>query len=260
VALATGRGRERALNILLTNDDGIQARGLTALRNCLAPLGRLFVVAPDREQSAASHALTLSRPLRIQRIGEGLFSVDGTPTDCVLLAVNGLLPERPDLVVSGINHGPNLGGDVTYSGTVAGAFEGAMLGIPSIAVSLASRNDHHFEAAEELLPELVRATLRHGIPDRCVLNVNFPPRSRSEIRGVKITRLGKRLYQDVMVERVDPRGKAYYWIGGAEPGWEPEENTDFAAVEAGMISVTPLILDFTDYRSIVEMEAWRLEI
>lgn len=186
--------------------------------------------------------------------------MDGTPTDCVLLAVNGLLPERPDLVVSGINHGPNLGGDVAYSGTVAGALEGAMLGIPSIAVSLAAWSDHRFEAAEAVLPKLVRETLRHGLPEKQVLNVNIPPLPAGEIRGVRITRLGKRVYRDIIVERVDPRGKAYYWIGGAEPSWEPEENTDFAAIEAGMISITPLNLDLTDYRGIVEMEAWRLEV
>jgi 5'-nucleotidase len=254
------RPGEDALNILVTNDDGVQAEGLVTLRRCLAPVGRVFVVAPDREQSAASHALTLHRPLRIHRHGEDAMSVDGTPTDCVLLAVNGLLPQRPDLVVSGINHGPNLGGDVTYSGTVAAAFEGAMLGIPSIAVSLASWNEHRFDAVAAVLPGLVGEVLRRGIPERRLLNINFPPRPKEDLRGVRITRLGKRVYRDIMVERVDPRGKSYYWIGGAEPSWEREENTDFAAIEAGMISVTPLHLDLTDYRTIVEMEAWRFEI
>lgn len=186
--------------------------------------------------------------------------MDGTPTDCVLLAVNGLLPERPDLVVSGINHGPNMGGDVAYSGTVAGALEGAMLGIPSIAVSLASRGEHRFDAAEIVLPKLVNEFLRRGFPDRRVLNVNLPALPAGEIQGVRITRLGKRVYHDVIVERVDPRGKAYYWIGGAEPSWEKEENTDFAAIESKMISITPLDLDLTDYKSIVDMETWRIEI
>jgi 5'-nucleotidase len=249
------------VNILLTNDDGVSAAGLAALRRCLTPLGRLWVVAPDREQSAASHALTLQRPLRIQRPEEGVMSVDGTPTDCVLLALNGLLPERPDLVVSGINHGPNLGGDVVYSGTVAGALEGAMLGVPAIAISLAAWNERSFDAAEAVLPKLVRGMLDRGLSERSVLNVNLPPLAAGDIRGVKVTRLGRRVYRDVIVERMDPRGKAYYWIGGSEPTWQRgDEDTDLAAIEAGMISVTPLDLDLTDEKMLTAMEAWNLEV
>ena len=248
------------MEILVTNDDGIHADGLRALAQALRPLGNVTVIAPDREQSAASHALTLHRPLRIKKVEEGVMSVDGTPTDCVLLGVHGFLKQKPDLVVSGINNGPNMGNDTTYSGTVAAAVEGTFLGIPSVAFSLASWAEGDFEPAGAVAHELVKSFLRHGIrPGMCV-SVNIPPIPREAMRGVRVTRLGKRVFRDVIVEKTDPRGKLYYWIGGEDPTWENDELSDFNAVNDGYVSVTPLLLELTDYKAIVEMESWGLKL
>jgi 5'-nucleotidase len=246
--------------ILITNDDGIQAEGIRTLRAALEPLGRIVVSAPDREQSATSHSLTLHRPLRIRKISEREMSVDGTPTDSVLLAVHGFLKERPQLVVSGINHGPNMGNDVLYSGTVAGASEGTFLGIPSVAISLATWGPADFGPAARVARNLARGLLRRGLPPRTCLNVNVPAIPWEEIKGVKITRLGKRVYRDVIVEKTDPRGKLYYWIGGEDPTWEHDETSDFTAVERGYVSVTPLSFELTDYKEIVELEASGISI
>jgi len=248
------------MDILVTNDDGIHADGLRALIQALKPLGNVTVVAPDREQSAASHALTLHRPLRIKTIEENVLSVDGTPTDCVLLGVHGFLKRRPDLVVSGINHGPNMGNDTAYSGTVAAAMEGTFLGIPSVAVSLATWGEADFGAAGEVTQELVRSFLAHRMRPGLCINVNIPPIGRGEMKGVRVTRLGKRVFRDVIVEKTDPRGKLYYWIGGEEPIWEEDDLSDFSAVGAGYVSVTPLLLELTDYKALVEMEAWGLKL
>jgi len=248
------------MDILVTNDDGIHADGLRALAKALRPLGKVTVVAPDREQSAASHALTLHRPLRIKRVEEGILSVDGTPTDCVLLGVHGFLKQKPDLVVSGINHGPNMGNDTSYSGTVAAAVEGTLLGIPSVAISLATWESADFEPAAEVARELVKTFLDRGIhPGMCV-SVNIPPIPRPAMKGIRVTRLGKRVYHDVIVEKTDPRGKLYYWIGGEDPTWEHDESSDFNAVSEGYVSVTPLSLELTDYKAIVEMETWGLKL
>jgi 5'-nucleotidase len=245
--------------ILVTNDDGVHAGGLQALRETLSSVARVIAIAPDREQSATSHSLTLEHPLRVREIGDSFMSVDGTPTDCVLLAFNGLLEERPQMVVAGINHGPNLGEDVSYSGTVAAAIEGALQGTPSIAVSMVGRAPYDFEAACSFTLKLVRAILEKGIESHALLNVNVPNVAAAKVKGVKITRLGRRIYRDMIVRKVDPRGKSYYWIGGNEPTYmSSPENTDFNAVKSGMISVTPLHLDFTDYKKIVEMESWDL--
>jgi 5'-nucleotidase len=253
----TERGEE--VLILLTNDDGIHAEGLEAARRTLAQLGRVIVIAPDREQSATSHSLTLEHPLRVKGSGDEMFSVDGTPTDCVLLAFNGLLDERPQMVVAGINHGPNMGEDVTYSGTVAAAIEGTLQGAPSIAVSMAGKAPYDFGAACSFTLRLARAVVERGLGPGTVLNVNVPKTESSQIKGVKITKLGKRVYRDLIVKKVDPRGKSYYWIGGNDPSWESStENTDFNAVKLGLISVTPLHLDLTDYKKMVEMESWDL--
>jgi 5'-nucleotidase len=246
--------------ILVTNDDGIQAEGIRALRAALEPLGTVVVSAPDREQSATSHSLTLHRPLRIRKISEREMSVDGTPTDSVLLAVHGFFKERPQLVVSGINHGPNMGNDVLYSGTVAGASEGTFLGIPSVAISLATWGPADFGPAARVARNLVKGLLRRGLPPRTCLNVNVPAIPWEEIKGVKITRLGKRVYRDVIVEKTDPRGKLYYWIGGEDPTWEHDETSDFTAVERGYVSVTPLSFELTDYKEIVELEASGISI
>jgi 5'-nucleotidase len=246
--------------ILATNDDGIHAEGLRALAGALKTLGEVTIIAPDREQSATSHSLTLHRPLRIRKVSEGILSVDGTPTDCVLLGVHGFLKERPTLVVSGINHGPNMGNDVLYSGTVSAASEGAFLGIPSIAFSLATWEPADFEAAGQAAGALVRFLLQRGLEPGICLNVNIPALPFAEIRGVRVARLGKRVFRDVIVEKTDPRGKSYYWIGGENPTWEPDEASDFHAVSNGYVAVTPLSFELTDYKAIVELETMGLTI
>jgi 5'-nucleotidase len=243
------------MEILLSNDDGIHAAGLRALADALSEIGTISILAPDREQSATSHALTLHRPLRVQRIAENILSVDGTPTDAVLLGVHGFLKRRPDLVVAGINHGPNMGNDVLYSGTVAAASEGAFLGIPSIAISLATWKQADFGPAARVARNLVRGLVRRGLPARMCLNVNVPPIAWEAIRGVRVTRLGKRVYRDVIVEKTDPRGKAYYWIGGEDPTWEHDEASDFTAVDEGFVSVTPLSFELTDDKELIDLES-----
>jgi 5'-nucleotidase len=247
------------MNLLITNDDGIHAKALDALVPALAPLGRVTVVVPDRDQSATSHSLTLHRPLRIHRHAPDRYSVDGTPTDCVLIAYHGLLEARPDLVVSGINHGPNMGEDVFYSGTVAAAIEGSMQGSPAIAASLVTREPADFAAPARFIHDLAAEVLRHGRNGPRILNVNLPHREWKEVRGVRITRLGTRAYRDTLIRKTDPRGRDYYWIGGQDPVWKTEEGTDVRAVNEGYISVTPLALDLTDYRAVVDMERWSLE-
>jgi 5'/3'-nucleotidase len=248
------------MEILVTNDDGIHADGLRALAKALRTLGNVTVVAPDREQSAASHALTLHRPLRIKKVEEGVLSVDGTPTDCVLLGVHGFLKQKPNLVVSGINHGPNMGNDTSYSGTVAAAVEGTLLGIPSVAISLATWESADFEPPAEVARELVKTFVDRGIHPGMCISVNVPPIPRHAMKGIRVTRLGKRVYHDVIVEKTDPRGKLYYWIGGEDPTWEHDELSDFNAVSEGYVSVTPLSLELTDYKAIVEMETWGLKL
>jgi 5'-nucleotidase len=235
--------------ILVTNDDGIYSEGLRKLADALRPLGHVTVVAPDREQSAASHALTLNRPLRLMQLQKDEWIVDGTPTDCVNLAVLKLMKNnRPDIVVSGINFGPNLGDDVTYSGTISAAFEGALLNIPSIALSALVGEHFSFDRCAEFAAELTRYALEHQRDPGIVLNVNFPV---TDFRGVKVTRLGKRIYGEGVVEREDPRGRKYYWIGGDPPTWsQAGEGTDFDAVSNGFVSITPLHLDLTHHASI----------
>jgi 5'-nucleotidase len=246
------------MNILVTNDDGVHAPALDALRQALAPLGRVTIVVPDRDQSATSHSLTLHRPLRIHRHAEDRFSVDGTPTDSVLIAYHGLLEQRPDLVVSGINHGPNMGEDVFYSGTVAAAIEGAMQGAPAIAASLVTRQPADFVEPARFIARLAAEVMRRGFQGKRVLNVNLPHRPWAEVRGVRLTRLGTREYSDTLIAKTDPRGRAYYWIGGEEPVWESDEGTDVHAVREGYVSITPLALDLTDHRAVAEMEQWNL--
>ncbi len=232
--------------ILLSNDDGISAAGLQALKQSLSPLEETWVVAPDRNQSAVSHALTLYRPLRIDEVAKRCFTVDGTPTDCVKLGIDQILPMRPRLVVSGINHGANLGDDVTYSGTVSAAFEATLLGVPAIAVSQMGRVAFDFSVAASFVRALVARVLVYGLPPDTLLNINVP---EGEVTGYAITRQGKRRYDAEIIEKVDPRGRKYYWIGGDEPGHVVEEGTDFAAVHSGLISITPLHLDLTNYAS-----------
>jgi 5'-nucleotidase len=246
------------MNILLTNDDGIQAAALQQLRGALAPLGRVVIVAPDRDQSATSHALTLHRPFRIQQHGPDVYSVDGTPTDCVVTAFYGLLDERPDLVISGVNLGPNMGEDMFYSGTVAAAIEGSLQGTPAIAASLVTKEPADFAEPARFIARLAARLLEKGLPRRHLLNVNIPGGPWVEVRGVRITRLGSRIYHDTLVKKVDPRGRDYYWIGGEDPEWESIAGTDFHAVHHGWISVTPLRLDLTADPALQELESWGL--
>jgi 5'-nucleotidase len=234
--------------ILVTNDDGIYSEGLRKLADACRAVGDVIIVAPDREQSAASHALTLNRPLRLLQIEKDEWIVDGTPTDCVNLAVLKLMKdERPDLVVSGINFGPNLGDDVTYSGTISAAFEGALLNIPSIAFSAVVGEHFSFDASAKFAGELAAIALEQHRDPRVVLNVNFP---NGAFNGVRITHLGRRIYSEGVIERLDPRGRKYYWIGGEPPIWHEAEGTDFDAVHKGFVSITPLHLDLTHHESI----------
>ncbi len=242
--------------ILVSNDDGIMSEGLKALEGALQKVGSVYVVAPDRERSASSHSLTLHRPLRVQKVSARRFAVDGTPTDCVTLAIHGnLLPRMPDVVVSGINMGGNLGEDVSYSGTVSAAMEGTLLGIPSIAISLVARRKFDFREAAAFSVKIVRHVLKKGLPKDTLINVNVP---QGKIRGYRITRQGKRIFGgDVVVEKTDPRGKKYYWIGGNMLKWEGGEDTDFAAISKGYISITPIHLDMTNYSAMSELRFWK---
>ena len=237
------------MRILISNDDGINSEGLNSLVEAVNGLAcEVFVVAPDRDQSAASHSLSLHRPLRAERIADNIFSVDGTPTDCINLAVNGLLKDKkPNLILSGINKAANLGDDITYSGTVSAAIEGTLLKIPSIAFSLDSKNNFKFETASYYSKIISDYVLKNGLPEGTLLNVNIPNLDISEIKGIKVTKQGKRLYNDPIVEKIDPRGKEYFWIGGNELDYVNIEESDIVSVMEGYVSVTPIKLDLTDY-------------
>jgi len=248
-----------AMIIMLSNDDGIHSEGIIALEKSLQPIGDIYTVAPDREQNAMSHALTLHRPLRVHELGPRRLSVDGTPTDCVKLALTGLLPVRPDIVVSGINKGPNLGDDVIYSGTVSAAVESALLGVPAIAVSLAVFENHEFQTAAEFTAALLTHISRSTIPPETLLNVNVPPLPKEKIKGWRMTRQGKRHYSETIVERIDPRGRKYYWIGGDDLGFTQEDGTDCVAVQEGYISVTPLQVDLTNHKFLLTQNAPNFE-
>jgi 5'-nucleotidase len=245
--------------ILCTNDDGYFATGLKVLAEAAAAVGRVEIVAPDREQSACSHSLTMHAPLRSRQIGENLRYVDGTPTDCVALAVGGLIEQRPDLVLSGVNHGSNMGEDVLYSGTVAGAMEATILGIPAVAFSYTGSDASEIAGfgplLERLIPQLAR---RDDFPPETLLNVNLPAIPPEEVRGVRITRLGRRIYKDSLTRAEDPSGREYYWIGGGGVHWVGDEDTDFMAVEQGYVSVTPLHLDLTNHKLLADVERWEL--
>lgn len=237
--------------LLVTNDDGIHAAGLAALASALDDLGDVHVLAPEREQSACGHALTLHRPLRVEQVRDRWWSVNGTPSDCVNLAVLGFLPSPPVLIVSGINHGGNLGDDVTYSGTVSAAMEGTLLGVPSIAVSLLEGGD--VATAGRVARLVASRVLVEGLPPKTLLNVNVPPVTP---RGARMTRLGHRVYDAKIVEQRDPRGRVHYWIGGGEPRWESLEGTDMAAIHDGFVAITPLHLDLTHHRALAQLADW----
>jgi 5'-nucleotidase len=251
------RREDPPLTILVTNDDGIDSQGIQILAETLKALGNVYVVAPDKECSAMAHSLSLHRPLRVDKVREGYFAVDGTPADCINLAVCSLLPERPKLIASGINKGGNMGEDVTYSGTVSAAFEGAFYGIPSFAISLASKDDFKFKTAASFALRVARFILKEGLPKDTFLNINVPNLHEDGVRSYRITRQGRRVYGDAVVEGVDPGGQKYYWIRGHR-GFESMEGTDFEAVSSHHISITPLHLDLTDYSSMQEMSTWEL--
>jgi 5'-nucleotidase len=244
--------------ILITNDDGIHSAGLQALVDQLQSFGRIAVVAPDRERSAIGHALTLHVPLRAEQIAKDHWAVSGTPTDAVNLGVQGLLKEKPDLVVSGINKGGNMGDDLTYSGTVAAAMEATLMGVPAIAVSLAGQSFKYddFAVAARVARQMASTVLDHGLPADTFINVNVPA---GKPLGLRLTRQGKRIYEDAVVQNFDPRGRSYYWIGAGELGFQDLEGTDFHAVNKGYVSVTPLHLDLTNYAAMDRLRQWQLE-
>lgn len=247
-------------HVLISNDDGIDAPGLLALEETIRGLPgfRVTVVAPHDQQSASSHSLTLTSPLRILERGEGRFAVTGTPTDSVLVALEKILKDDlPDIVLSGINHGPNMGEDVIYSGTVAAAMEGTMLGLPSYALSTAGWHPTDFSGPVAFLRANLEKLLAYPLRKGSLLNINLPDGPPEGIKGIRVTRLGTRIYQNVITDQVDPHGRPYFWIGGKGPTWEREDGTDFAAAQAGYVSVTPLLVDLTHYGMHQEMQ--RLE-
>ncbi|MBT8398401.1 MAG: 5'/3'-nucleotidase SurE [Gemmatimonadetes bacterium] len=249
------------MRILCTNDDGYMAGGLKVLAEAAKTLGDVEIVAPDREQSATSHALTIHRPLRSRTSADGTFIVDGTPTDCVIMAVNELLTSRPDFCLSGVNHGANMGEDVLYSGTVAAAMEATVIGIPSVALSYTGDDYESLYAWVALLEGFLKQILaRKGFPKHTLLNVNLPPVPPTEVGGVKVTSLGRRRYADSITKALDPKGREYYWIGGDISTWAGAEDADYRAVAEGFISVTPLHLDLTNYKLLEEIRGWDLAL
>ena len=255
------------MHILVTNDDGVLAPGLLALAGEMRHLGKITVLAPDHNWSASGHVKTLHRPLRVKEVqladGSQALSSDGAPSDCVALALLGLLPEKIDLVVSGINSNANLGHDVTYSGTVTAAMEAAIWGLPGVAVSLNSPDTFlgvkDYGPAARVAREVVRVVIEKGLPKGVLLNVNVPFLHEDKIKGMRITRQGLRVYRDLLDARKDPRGRPYYWIGGEAPTGVPEDGTDFGALEDGYVSITPLHLDLTAYQVEEDMRSWQFE-
>ncbi len=238
--------------ILLTNDDGVRAPGLAALAGALVALGRVVIVAPEQDNSAASHSLTMRRPLHVREIDANSYAIDGTPADCVMIGVKKVLAERPALVVSGINPGPNLGDDINYSGTVSAAREGTLLGIPSLAVSLVAANGEpcQYAVAAEEAAQLAALVLKDGLPPDTLFNINVPNLPAAELKGRRYTRQGRRLYDNAIQETFDPWGRRHYWIGGGTPRWSEEPETDVQTVLAAYVSVTPLHLDMTNHRAL----------
>lgn len=240
--------------ILVSNDDGIDARGIKVLKDAVSSLGRTIVFAPDGERSGYSHSLTIRKPIKVTRIEEDVYATDGTPTDCVLYSVRGILDKRPDVVVSGINQGANLGIDVSYSGTVAVALEGTCLEVPSIAFSqVRYRENIDFAFAKKTIKWITSRVLENGLPEGVFLNVNFPPEPNGKI---KITKLGNRVYRDEIVKVDESGDDRYYTLGGEKPTFISEENSDFDAIDAGFTSITPIHMEYTDYEIMKEMKHW----
>lgn len=242
--------------ILITNDDGYHSDGIIALENALKEIGDVYVVAPASEMSGASHSLTLSRPLRIRQIDERHWTVDGTPTDCVTLALNQILPkdERPHICASGINHGANLGDDATYSGTIAGALEATILGVPGLAFSLVVNRNPDFTESAKIAKQMTAKALKDGLPKGTLLNINVP---KGVAKGIRITKQGFKNARPVISKHIDPRGKNYYWIGEVRSGFHAEEGgTDFEAIDEGFVSVTPMRSDLTNHTAIEKLKSW----
>ncbi|MBV2093074.1 MAG: 5'/3'-nucleotidase SurE [Candidatus Thiodiazotropha sp. (ex Ctena orbiculata)] len=244
------------MNILLSNDDGYQATGLMMLAEQLSEVGNIVVVAPDQDRSGASNSLTLVNPLRARTMENGFIRVDGTPTDCVHLAITGLLEQEPDLVVSGINAGPNMGDDVLYSGTVAAATEGRFLGLPAVAISMNSHNPQHFETGAQVAEILVRRLIEAPLSENVILNVNVPDIPYSELQGIVSTRLGHRHKAEPVIKSHDPRGNTIYWVGPAGAEQDAGPGTDFHAVRQGYVSVTPLHVDLTRHSALPVLDGW----
>ncbi len=248
------------MHILVANDDGILSPGLQVLAEACRTVGHVTVVAPDREQSAQSHALTMSRPLRPVRRPDGSWQVDGTPTDCVLLALEVLMPERPAFVFSGINHGPNMGEDVLYSGTVSAAMEAVVLGIPGVAFSLAGRRDDLLPGYRPLVARLIqRICSLPDFPPYTLLNINLPSIPADEVKGIRVARLGSRFFSESVTKQQDPWGREVLWIGGGKITWTGAADTDQAAVAEGYVSITPLQMDLTNHALLETVRSWRLE-
>jgi 5'-nucleotidase len=234
--------------ILITNDDGIHSPGLAALKKGLAPLGRIVVVAPDRDNSAISHALTMHRPLRLTELESDVYTLDGTPTDCVSIALSKVFDHPPDLLVSGINNGPNIGDDITYSGTVSAAIEGTMYAVASLAVSMAGEPPFEYTHSEPIIRQLARKVLDNGLPASTLMNVNIP--DRVPVKGIKVTRQGRRIWKQAVQEVTDPRGRMHYWIGGGTPLLDSGKDTDVHVLSEGFVSISPIHLDLTNHEGI----------
>jgi len=244
------------LRILVSNDDGVHAKGIVTLAEALKKIAMVDVVAPDRNRSGASNSLTLNAPLHLKIMENGYVSVEGTPTDCVHVAITGLLETPPDMVVTGINAGANMGDDVWYSGTVAAAMEGRFLGLPSIAMSLASERQEHYDTAARVACELIQHILKEPLPSATILNVNVPDVAYEELRGFEITRLGTRHCAEPTIKQIDPRGHTIYWVGPAGTEQDAGVGTDFYAIHHNIVSITPLRIDLTHFEAFDVLSSW----
>ena len=245
--------------ILVTNDDGVYSPGIRRLHEAVRPLGTAVIVAPERDNSAVSHSLTMNRPLRVIELESDVYTIDGTPTDCVTIAINKILSRKPDLLVSGINPGGNLGDDISYSGTVSAAIEGTMYDIPSLAFSLDGSPPYNFEVAAAVAWKLASMALEFRLPPNALLNINIPPLPAGEIGGIRFTRQGRRVYRDAIQETFDPWGRKHFWIGGGSVHWSGGGGTDEQAVRSGYISVTPIQLDLTNHSGLDYLEEqWKM--
>ena len=244
------------MRILVTNDDGIHSPGLTVLAKALSRVGEVWVVAPDRERTAVAHALTLHKPLRVHQCGTRMYAVNGTPVDCVNLAVLKVMSAPPDLLVSGINKGVNLGDDVLYSGTVSAAMEGTILGVPSMAVSQEGQEHFYFDAGARYAFRIARLILKEGLPDETLVNLNIPNRPFRSIIGVRVTCLSRRRFDNPIIEKVDPHGRTYYWIAGTRVSWSRSKDADHEALEQGAVSLTPIHLDTTNHGALDRFRKW----